>query len=79
LKLHAFILSAFSIAAAADQPALAPDAIVQSYCAAQQQAQPAKASRMDMDIQASLPGLKKQGRLHGLRKITVLAASAMPS
>jgi negative regulator of sigma E activity len=27
---------------------------------------------MDVDIQASLPGLKKQGRLHGLRKITVL-------
>jgi len=27
---------------------------------------------MDIDIQASLPGLKKQGRLHGLRKITVL-------
>jgi hypothetical protein len=76
LKLHAFILSAFSIAAAADQPALAPDAIVQNYCAAQQaaqqQAQFGRASRMDVDIQASLPGLKKQGRLHGLRKITVL-------
>jgi hypothetical protein len=70
-------LSAFSIAAAADQPALAPDAIVQNYCAAaqqaaEQQAQSGKASRMDIDIQASLPGLKKQGRLHGLRKITVL-------
>jgi hypothetical protein len=74
LKLYAFILFAFSIAAAADQPALAPEAIVQNYCAAQQaaqqQAQPA--SRMDIDIQASLPGLKKQGRLHGLRRITVL-------
>jgi hypothetical protein len=72
LKLYAIILSAFSIAAAADQPALAPDAIVQNYCAAQGQAHPAQASRMDVDIQASLPGLKKQGRLHGLRKITVL-------
>jgi hypothetical protein len=72
LKLHSLILSAFSIAAAADQPALAPDAIVQNYCAAQQQAQSGKASRMDVDIQASLPGLKKQGRLHGLRKITQL-------
>ena len=76
MKFHAIILSAFAFAlgggAAADQPALAPDAIVQNYCAAQQQAQPGKASRMDIDIQASLPGLKKQGRLHGLRKITVL-------
>jgi hypothetical protein len=72
LKLYAIILSAFSIAAAADQPALAPDAIVQNYCAAQEQVHPAQASRMDVDIQASLPGLKKQGRLHGLRKITVL-------
>lgn len=74
-KLYAFILFAFSFAAA-DQPALAPEAIVQNYCAAQQaaqqQAQSGKASRMDIDIQASLPGLKKQGRLHGLRKITVL-------
>jgi hypothetical protein len=76
LKFYAFILSTFAIAAAADQPALAPDAIVQNYCvaqeAAQQQAKSGKASRMDVDIQASLPGLKKQGRLHGLRKITVL-------
>jgi hypothetical protein len=77
LKLYALILSAFAVAlaaAAADQPALAPDAIVQSYCAAQQQAQaqPGKASSMNVDIQASLPGLKKQGRLHGLRKITKL-------
>jgi hypothetical protein len=72
LKLYAFILSALSIAAAADQPPLAPDAIVQNYCAAQEQAHTAQASRMDVDIQASLPGLKKQGRLHGLRKITVL-------
>jgi hypothetical protein len=75
LKLYAIILSAFSVAlaaAAADQPALAPEAIVQNNCAAQEQVHPAQASRMDVDIQASLPGLKKQGRLHGLRKITVL-------
>lgn len=76
MKVCALILFAFAIAAAADQPALAPDAIVQNYCAAQeaaqQQAQSGKASHMDVDIQASLPGLKKQGRLHGLRKITVL-------
>jgi hypothetical protein len=76
LKFYAFILSTLSIGVAAGQQALAPDAIVQNYCAAQQaaqqQAQAGKASRMDIDIQASLPGLKKQGRLHGLRKITVL-------
>lgn len=76
MKLNALFLSAFAIAAAADQPQLAPDAIVQNYCAAQEaaqlQAQSGKAERMDVDIQASLPSLKKQGRLHGLRKITKL-------
>jgi hypothetical protein len=74
LKVFALIMFAFCIAAAADQPGLAPDAIVQNYCAAQQaaQQQTQTASRMDVDIQASLPGLKKKGRLHGLRRITVL-------
>ncbi|HEX3877515.1 MAG TPA: hypothetical protein VHW24_11050 [Bryobacteraceae bacterium] len=47
---------------------LTPAAIVASYCSATQQA-PVKAASMDMDIQASLPGLKKQGRFHALRKI----------
>jgi hypothetical protein len=74
LKLYALILSTFAVTAAADQPVLAPEAIVQNYCAAQQQqqAQSGKASSMDVDIQASLPGLKQRGRLHGLRKITKL-------
>lgn len=72
MKLSAIVLFACSLAADADQPALAPDAIVQNYCATQQQARSGQASRMDVEIQASLPGLKKQGRLHGLRKITQL-------
>jgi hypothetical protein len=81
LKFRALSLFVFALAcAAADQPALAPETIVQNYCAAQEAARQAaqrqapsgKSMSMDVDIQASLPGLKKQGRLHGLRKITVL-------
>jgi hypothetical protein len=72
LKRYAIVLSVLSIASAgfaADSPALAPETIVQNYCAAQQQVPTGKASSMDVDIQASLPGLKKQGRFHALRKI----------
>jgi hypothetical protein len=54
---------------AADQPSLPAETIVQNYCAAQQQALTGKAASMDIDIQASLPGLKKEGRFHALRKI----------
>jgi len=56
-------------ALAADVPAPAPETIVQNYCAALQQAVTGKTASMDMDIQASLPGLKKQGKFHALRKI----------
>ena len=56
----------------ADQPLLPPETIVQNYCAAQQQATTGKSASMDMDIQASLPGLKKEGRFHALRKINPL-------
>src|ERR1700753_2720688 len=50
-------------------PTLAPDAIVQNVCAAQQQSALSKSASMDIDIHASLPGLKKEGRFHALRKI----------
>jgi MucB/RseB N-terminal domain len=50
-------------------PTLAPDAIVQNFCAAQQQSALSKSASMDIDIHASLPGLKKQGKFHALRKI----------
>jgi hypothetical protein len=73
LKQNALAVSVLLIASAAagfsaDQP-LAPETIVQNYCAAQQQAPAGKAASMDMDIQASLPGQKKEGRFHALRKI----------
>jgi len=73
LKQNAIAVSLllFTSAAAgfsADLPALPPETIVENYCAAQQQA-PGMAASMDMDIQASLPGMKKEGRFHALRKI----------
>jgi hypothetical protein len=65
------LLASAAVGIAADQPVLPPETIVQNYCAAQQQAPAGKAASMDMDIQASLPGLKKQGRFHALRKINL--------
>jgi hypothetical protein len=74
LKQNAVAVSVLFLASAvvglaADQPSLPPDMIVQNFCAAQQQAPTGKAASMDIDIQASLPGLKKEGRFHALRKI----------
>jgi len=51
----------------------APDAIVQNYCAASlNQARQLQGASMDVEIEAALPGLKKQGRLHALRRISAL-------
>jgi hypothetical protein len=53
--------------------ALAPEAVVEHFCAAAKQQEGALAgASMDMDIEASLPKLKKQGKLHALRKISTL-------
>jgi hypothetical protein len=76
LKHNAVVVSVLFFASAAagfaaDQPALDAETIVQSYCAARQQAISGRAVSMDMDIQASLPGQKKQGRFHALRKINL--------
>ena len=50
-----------------------PDTIVENYCAASRgQEQAFHGASMDVEIQASLPGLKKQGRLHALRRISAL-------
>ena len=47
--------------------------IVQQYCAARtSQADKVKAVSMDMDIEADIPKLKKQGRFHALRRISPL-------
>jgi len=50
-----------------------PDAVVENYWAASEQQEHAlQGSSMEVDIEASLPKLKKHGRLHGLRRISRL-------
>ena len=73
LKLHFFFLFAFSCGLLGAATATAPDAIVQSYwAAAQQQERAWQGASMEVDIHASLPKLKKHGRLHALRRISRL-------
>jgi hypothetical protein len=56
-----------------ETPVIAPEVIVQNYCAAaQEQMQTLKAASMDMEIDASLPKMKKQGKLQALRRISSL-------
>jgi hypothetical protein len=55
----------------ADPAGVAPDAIVQQFVAASRdQGRAAKGATMDVEIEAKLPRLQKQGRLHALRKIS---------
>lgn len=50
-----------------------PETIVENYCAAtHDQEQSLRNVSMDVEIEASLPKLKKQGRLHALRHISAL-------
>jgi hypothetical protein len=57
----------------AEPAAEPPEVIVENYCAASRgQEQSFKGASMDVEIQASLPTLKKQGRLHALRHISAL-------
>jgi hypothetical protein len=68
-------LSVCSIAAfaASDTPAVADEAIVANYVmAARTQGAVHKGASMDIEIDASLPALKKQGRFHALRRISPL-------
>jgi hypothetical protein len=49
------------------------EAILQNYCAASlDQARLLDGASMDIEIEASLPKLKKQGTLHALRKISAI-------
>ncbi len=49
------------------------EAIVEQYCAAaRHQEQTLQSASMDVEMSASLPRLKKQGRLHALRRISAL-------
>jgi len=57
----------------ADSLPLPANVIVENYCAAsKQQEATVKTASMDVDIDASLPKLKKQGKLHALRRISAL-------
>jgi hypothetical protein len=57
----------------AEPAAEPPETIVENYCAASRgQEQAFHGASMDVEIQASLPRLKKQGRLHALRRISAL-------
>jgi hypothetical protein len=59
--------------AKAEPFALAPDVIVRNFCTAMQEQQRSVAAMsMEVDIEASLPKLKKHGRLHALRRISTL-------
>ena len=66
----------FAIACAsvlAEPAAMAPEVILDHYCAAENdQRQLFKGASMEVEIDASLPSLKKTGRLHALRRISAL-------
>ncbi len=68
------LLAAGTVPLATGEPRVDPaDAIVANYCAASKsQAQVLKDASMEMDIDASLPKLKKKGKLSALRKISAL-------
>ena len=52
---------------------MAPDVIVANYCTAMRgQALSAKGASMQVEIEASLPSLKKRGKLHALRHISAV-------
>ena len=56
-----------------ETPATAPDQIVENYTSASAgTGQALDGSSMEVDINASLPKLKKQGKLHALRRISAL-------
>jgi hypothetical protein len=54
-------------------PPTAEDVVVENYIAAsQEQERVLRGASMEVDIEASLPKLKKHGRLHALRRISTL-------
>jgi len=67
----AFVSGPFLLIGAA--PAIAPQSLVETYAAASlAQNNRMRGASMEVDIQASLPKLKKKGRLHALRHISAL-------
>jgi hypothetical protein len=74
MKVRAALLFSMAAAwAAGAQGALAPEMIVENYCAASRgEAQSLQGASMDVEIAASLPKFQKQGRLRALRRISAL-------
>jgi hypothetical protein len=61
------------VSVGAEPSSAAVDSIVEHYCTASQlQALTVRGASMDVEIDASLPKLKKHGRLHALRRISPL-------
>ncbi|MBV9507082.1 MAG: hypothetical protein JO323_18980 [Acidobacteriia bacterium] len=68
-----FLLLSLGLAVKGTEIATEPDRIVEEYCTATQGQQGAlSGSSMEVEISASLPKMKKNGRLHGLRRISRL-------
>jgi hypothetical protein len=73
LNRHFLCLFAVSLGALRAGAATGPDSVVENYLAAVQQQERALAgSSMEVNIEASVPKLKKHGRLYGLRRISRL-------
>ena len=73
LNQHVLGLFAVSLGALSAATVTWPDSVVENYWAvSQQQERALQGSSMEVDIEASLPKLKKHGRLHGLRRISRL-------
>jgi hypothetical protein len=65
------VVMALCLPALAEEPAEAPNAIVQNYCdATRGQAQAFQGASMEVEIAGALPELKKSGKLHALRHIS---------
>lgn len=68
-----FSFAIFAASALAEPATEAANAIVESYCAASQAPQQAmRGASMEVEIDASIPKLKKTGRLHALRRISAI-------
>ena len=73
MKFRVFLSTALLSLSVVAEPASPADAIVESYCTASEaQSQAVRGASMDVEIDASLPKLKKHGRLHALKRISPL-------
>ena len=72
MNVRALSLS-FLVCVSMAETSVEPDAFVEQYCAATRtQEQALRGASMDVEIEASLPKLKKHGKLHALRHISSL-------